>query len=104
MTNNNLILQKKIETSCAVCIYSDHAGITDVESDRAICTLDMNHPALVNLEDTCLSFKPKFKNLKVIIDDSHLEEYDPEETKRDTKIAGIKIPTTTEIGEDEWQN
>lgn len=104
MTNNSLILQKKIETSCAVCAYSDHAGITDIESDMAVCVLDMNHPALVNLESTCLSFKPKFKSLKVIIEDSHLEEYDPEETKLDTNFKGMKIPTTTEIGEDEWQN
>ena len=101
--NKSLTLQKKIETSCVVCSYSDHANCND-DSDMIICTLDQNSPKIKSCNDTCLCFKAKYKSLKVIIEENHLEEYDPENVTINRQYQGLSIPHTKKIGEEEWQN
>jgi hypothetical protein len=96
-----------IETSCSLCKFAVHdTSLDDMKS--VICTVNPNKPIITTLDYTCPKHKPKYGNLKVIVDKGTLLEYDTEEAntraqpitgqERTYKDAGIK-----EIGEEEWQ-
>lgn len=100
---DDLNLEKqKIEKSCAVCKFAILLPLldrTEEAPETVTCTVDPNHPVLKPMNDTCLKHKPKYKNLKVIVEKTVLQEYDVEKIGF---VGAERIPDLKIIGEDEW--
>jgi len=98
MTRDETI--NKIQRSCAVCKFCMPDPQLDHE-DQIICTLQPNNPTTKSADDTCLKHQLRYKNLKIIVEEEHLMEYDTfgrGTPKTDT------IARAEKIGADEWQN
>lgn len=98
MEKNKLI--QKIQKSCAVCKFS----IPDPQLDdelQIICSVDPNNPVTKSSEDTCLKHRLRYKNLKIIVEDEHLMEYD---TKNQPIPKSNTIADAKTIGANEWQS
>jgi hypothetical protein len=99
---NKELIKQKLTKSCAVCKFAKHdVTLEDAELDQVICTVDPVKPVLKNIDDTCLRHELKYKNLKVIVEKSFLQEYDPNTDS--VNLNSNKIPNAKEIGEKEWQ-
>ena len=98
------LIKEKIKKSCAVCKFANHdPGLNELEGEKILCIVDVHSPEIKDSDDTCLKHRPKYKNLKVIVEPDHLEEYDPERAIRDPRYPNANVPTTREIGADEWK-
>jgi hypothetical protein len=95
----------RVDKCCGVCKFANFdVGNDSDDSKNLICTVNPLSPEVRESDDVCLKFEPKYKDLKILISEDHLEEYDPAASSQDKRYSGINIPTTKEIGEDEWQN
>lgn len=86
--------------TCSLCKFAVHDPELG-EIKEIICTLDPVKPILQKLDYSCLDYKARYQNIKVIVDNGHLMEYDSEKTGK-VKSNIIPDKAIEIIGEEQW--